>query len=204
MSWECKHFLSYIHRVSVSRRTFGPSNVNVYAWFTNKPQLTKCIWSMAVCQHQFFLDRLQNKVSFLHYIWWRCVKRSSLFFPHMSYDRECYLIPGMIRPIQSWHYKSIRSWQSWKTANNHSICKWNVIFITFLPRQQYCIVHLACDRQAKLLPGQVMVMTCITVLWQVVVLVLVGSSRSLHLYTLPSTYVTIVIHPLIVLWRCRQ
>ncbi|XP_067936176.1 FERM domain-containing protein 4A-like isoform X2 [Watersipora subatra] len=48
-------------QVSVSRRTFGPSNVNVYAWFTSKPQLTKSIWSMAVCQHQFFLDRLQNK-----------------------------------------------------------------------------------------------------------------------------------------------
>ena len=59
--WVNISFDSY--RVSVSRRTFGPSNVNVYAWFTSKPQLTKSIWSMAVCQHQFFLDRLQNKVS---------------------------------------------------------------------------------------------------------------------------------------------
>lgn len=61
-------------RVSVSKRTFGPSSVNVYAWFTPKPQLTKCIWSMAVCQHQFFLDRLQNKVSVARLsVWFRSI-----------------------------------------------------------------------------------------------------------------------------------
>ncbi|XP_029658567.1 uncharacterized protein LOC115232686 isoform X2 [Octopus sinensis] len=48
-------------QVSVSRRTFGPGNVNVHAWFSSSPHLTKCIWSMAVDQHRFCLDRRDNK-----------------------------------------------------------------------------------------------------------------------------------------------
>lgn len=50
------------YRVSVSRRTFGPGNVNVHAWFGLTPQLTKCIWSMAVAQHQFYHERKSSKV----------------------------------------------------------------------------------------------------------------------------------------------
>ncbi|WAR26546.1 FRM4A-like protein [Mya arenaria] len=49
-------------QVSVSRRTFGPGNVNVHAWFGATPQLTKCIWSMAVAQHQFYHERKASKL----------------------------------------------------------------------------------------------------------------------------------------------
>ncbi|XP_022242994.1 FERM domain-containing protein 4A-like isoform X2 [Limulus polyphemus] len=48
-------------RVSVSRRTFGPGNVTVYVWFAINQALTKCIWSMAVAQHQFYLDKKHCK-----------------------------------------------------------------------------------------------------------------------------------------------
>ena len=57
-------FFYFFFRVSVSRRTFGPSNVTVYVWFAATSSLTKCIWSMAISQHQFFIDRRLNKVFF--------------------------------------------------------------------------------------------------------------------------------------------
>ncbi|XP_076330825.1 uncharacterized protein LOC143236454 isoform X3 [Tachypleus tridentatus] len=47
--------------VSVSRRTFGPGNVTVYVWFASDQALAKCIWSMAVAQHQFYLDKKHCK-----------------------------------------------------------------------------------------------------------------------------------------------
>ncbi|KAH9381037.1 hypothetical protein HPB48_008251 [Haemaphysalis longicornis] len=48
-------------QVSVSRRTFGPGNVTVVVWFAATPSLTKSIWSMAIAQHQFYLDNNVGK-----------------------------------------------------------------------------------------------------------------------------------------------
>ncbi|CAN8018920.1 unnamed protein product [Ixodes persulcatus] len=59
-----KKFSIEVHnprRVSVSRRTFGPGNVTVLVWFAATPSLTKSIWSMAIAQHQFYLDNNVGK-----------------------------------------------------------------------------------------------------------------------------------------------
>ncbi|KAL3194288.1 hypothetical protein MRX96_016415 [Rhipicephalus microplus] len=59
-----KKFSIEVHnprRVSVSRRTFGPGNVTVVVWFAATPALTKSIWSMAIAQHQFYLDNNVGK-----------------------------------------------------------------------------------------------------------------------------------------------
>ncbi|XP_077540063.1 uncharacterized protein LOC144152608 isoform X3 [Haemaphysalis longicornis] len=59
-----KKFSIEVHnprRVSVSRRTFGPGNVTVVVWFAATPSLTKSIWSMAIAQHQFYLDNNVGK-----------------------------------------------------------------------------------------------------------------------------------------------
>ncbi|XP_067129060.1 FERM domain-containing protein 4A-like isoform X2 [Centruroides vittatus] len=48
-------------QVSVSRRTFGPAKVTVFVWIASTPSLTKCIWSMAISQHQFYLNHKLRK-----------------------------------------------------------------------------------------------------------------------------------------------
>ncbi|CAL1276756.1 unnamed protein product [Larinioides sclopetarius] len=48
-------------QVSVSRRTLAPASVTVYVWYAASSNIAKCIWSMAIAQHQFFLDRNHKK-----------------------------------------------------------------------------------------------------------------------------------------------
>ncbi|CAF4244944.1 unnamed protein product [Rotaria magnacalcarata] len=43
--------------MSAGRRVPPTPNIKVRAWFTNSPQYCKAIWSMAVAQHQFYLDK---------------------------------------------------------------------------------------------------------------------------------------------------
>ncbi|CAF3360159.1 unnamed protein product [Rotaria sp. Silwood1] len=44
-------------QMSTGRRIPPTPNIKVRAWFTNSPQYCKAIWSMAVSQHQFYLDK---------------------------------------------------------------------------------------------------------------------------------------------------
>jgi len=44
-------------QMSVGRRVPPTPTIKVRAWFTHSPQYCKAIWSMAVSQHQFYLDK---------------------------------------------------------------------------------------------------------------------------------------------------
>lgn len=47
----------------MSRRALAPANVTVYVWYAASPTIAKCIWSMAIAQHHFFIERSNKKVS---------------------------------------------------------------------------------------------------------------------------------------------
>ncbi len=48
--------------MSTGRRIPPTPNIKVRAWFTHSPQYCKAIWSMAVAQHQFYLDKRNSRV----------------------------------------------------------------------------------------------------------------------------------------------
>ena len=47
--------------MSSGRRVPPTPNIKVRAWFTNSPQYCKAIWSTAVSQHQFYLDKRNSR-----------------------------------------------------------------------------------------------------------------------------------------------
>ena len=56
------HVNADVQRGTTGRRSLALSNVNVHYWFAATSLLTKCVWAMAVSQHQFYLERKKLNV----------------------------------------------------------------------------------------------------------------------------------------------
>lgn len=50
--------------MSGSSSSSSVGGLTVHSWFAASPLLTKCIWSTAVAQHQFYID-IKHTVSFI-------------------------------------------------------------------------------------------------------------------------------------------
>ena len=98
--WQIFFLFVSIYRVSVSRRTFGPCNVTVFVWFASTSSLTKCIWSMAISQHQFYIDRHINKVNFFFNVFFPFSKDKIFSFFLFNFF---YIVDKISTTCQRWH-----------------------------------------------------------------------------------------------------
>jgi len=62
LKFEISEIIFIYFRMSTGRRIPPTPNIKVRAWFTHSPQYCKAIWSMAVAQHQFYLDKRNSRV----------------------------------------------------------------------------------------------------------------------------------------------